>query len=189
MHNIVPPANILQVPKDRFANRLLEPSPIHCWELPSFDLFIRERCSGLSPSSCLAGGDPDLANRGWGQQEGKANSYCSVLTGHQAIPWEGTRAEHSEAIVQLVSDKGLYVRSASLPFQLHFHLVEERKIKLHTLMWLERLLQVLRVSEHKFSFKQLVFLLPVGVSYKAASGLSIMACGSCTRLKEFCGLF
>lgn len=167
MHNIAPPANIFQVPKDRFANRLLEHSPIHCWELPFFDLFIRESCSGLSPSSCLAGGDLDLANRGWGQKEGKADSYCSVLTGHQAIPRD--RAEHSEAIVHLVSDKGLYERSlASLPFQPHFHLVEEGKTRLRALMWLERFLQVLRVSEYKFSFKQLVFLLPVGVSHKAA---------------------
>lgn len=119
--------NVFQVPKDRFANRLLEHSPIHCWELPFFDLFIQERCSGLSPSNCLAGGDLALANRGWGQPVGRADSYCSVLTGQQATPRQGRRAEHSEAIVQLVSDKGLHLRSMSLPFLPHIHLVEERK--------------------------------------------------------------
>lgn len=119
--------NVFQVPKDRFANRLLEHSPIHCWELPFFDLFIQERCSGLSPSNCLAGGDLALASRGWGQPVGRADSYCSVLTGQQATPRQGRRAEHSEAVVQLVSDKGLHLRSMSLPFLPHVHLVEERK--------------------------------------------------------------
>lgn len=42
-------------------------------------------------------------------------------------------------------------------------------------MWLERLLQVLRVSEYKFSFKQLLFLISVEVSQEASSGLNIMA--------------
>lgn len=37
--------------------------PHPCWEVPFFDLFIREGSSGLSPSSCLEGGDLALANR------------------------------------------------------------------------------------------------------------------------------
>lgn len=190
MHNILLLGNVFQVPKDRFANRLLEYSLIHCWELPFLDLFIQENCSGLSPSSCLAGGDLALAGRRWGWQEGKADSYCSVLTGHQAIPREGRRAEHSEAIVQLVSDKGLHLRSVNLAFPPHFHLEEDEVTRLHALMCLERHLQVLRVSKYyNFSFKQLLFLIAVEVSHKAASGLNIVACHGCTGLEDFCGLF
>lgn len=150
--------------------------------MPFFDLFIQENCSGLSPSSCLAGGDQAWASGGWGQQEGKADRYCSVLTEHQATSWEGRRTEQSEAIVQLVSDKELCLECTNLPFLLHFHLVKVAETRLHAFMGHERLLQILRVSEYKISFKQLLFLIPVEVSQEAASGLSIGP-------RDFCGLF
>lgn len=126
------PGNVFQVPKDKFSSRLLEHSPIHRWELPFFNLFIQESSSGLSPSSCLAGGDLALASRGWGQPVGNADSYCSVITGQEATPWGRRRAEPSEPLVQLVSNKGLHLGSASLPFPPHLHSVEEGKTRFET---------------------------------------------------------
>ena len=85
----------------------------------------------------------------------------------------------------MIPDKGLYLRSASLPFPPYFYLVEEEKTRLHALMWPERLFQVLRVNEFKFSFKQLPVLLPIEVSHEAAAGLRTVGWGGCTGLKVY----
>lgn len=60
-----------------------------------------------------------------------------------------------------------------LPFLPLFPLVEEGKTRLQALLWPKTLLQALRVTEYKFSFKQLPLLLHIEVSHEAGSGLAL----------------